>query len=151
MSLLEDDTFNECNQCILETSLIVTTPIKLLVMSLPARASKRLSVRLLAPFYTLWGPSTIGETCGKTAQSGNNVESFKKFPVRSFATESVTANEGGLSTSNKNQDQESTLFERTEKNILQRMYQKYSMPLQTNRILVAESLFQAATTQASDP
>lgn len=120
-------------------------------MSLPARASKRLSVRLSAPFYALWGPSTIGETCGKTAQSGNNIQCFNNFPVRSFATESVTANEGGLSTSNKKQDQESTLFERTEKNILQRMYQKYSMPLQTNRILVAESLFQAATSQASDP
>ncbi len=112
------------------------------------RASNRLSRRLSAPFYALWGPSAIGETYGKTAQSG----SFKDFRMRSLSTESINgANDGGLSTSNGKQDKASTLFERTEKNILQRMYQKYSMPLQTNRILVAESLFQAATSQASDP
>jgi hypothetical protein len=49
------------------------------------------------------------------------------------------------------QDQESTLVERADKNIIQRMFQKYSMSEQTNRILLAESLFQAATSQASDP
>lgn len=121
-------------------------------MSLPARASNRLSRRLSVPIRALWGPSVIGETGGKSAQTGNNRQCFENFPVRSFATETIDgANSSELSTTNRKQDQESTLLERTEKSILQRMYQKYSMPLQTNRILVAESLFQAATSQASDP
>mmetsp|Transcript_16932 Transcript_16932/g.39107 ORF Transcript_16932/g.39107 Transcript_16932/m.39107 type:complete len:282 (-) Transcript_16932:99-944(-) len=37
------------------------------------------------------------------------------------------------------------------KNIFQRTFKKYSISEQKNRILVAESLFQAATSQASDP
>jgi hypothetical protein len=51
----------------------------------------------------------------------------------------------------KEQEQSPTLMERTEKNILQRMYDKFSMSEQTNRILMAESLLQAATSQANDP
>lgn len=43
------------------------------------------------------------------------------------------------------------LLKRPKKNIFQRMFQKYSVSEQKNRILVAESLFQAATSQASDP
>jgi hypothetical protein len=42
-------------------------------------------------------------------------------------------------------------MERTDKNIIQRMYDKFSMSQQTNRILIAESLLQAATSQANDP
>ena len=54
--------------------------------------------------------------------------------------------------STKEQEQQSpTLMERTDKNILQRMYDKFSMSEQTNRILIAESLLQAATSQANDP
>jgi hypothetical protein len=52
----------------------------------------------------------------------------------------------------KEQEQTSpTLMERTDKNIIQRMYDKFSMSQQTNRILIAESLLQAATSQANDP
>ena len=51
----------------------------------------------------------------------------------------------------KEQEQSPTLMERTDKNILQRMYDKFSMSEQTNRILMAESLLQAATSQANDP
>ena len=51
----------------------------------------------------------------------------------------------------KEQEQSPTLMERTDKNILQRMYDKFSMSEQTNRILIAESLLQAATSQANDP
>ena len=53
--------------------------------------------------------------------------------------------------STKEQEQSPTLMERTDKNILQRMYDKFSMSEQTNRILMAESLLQAATSQANDP
>jgi len=44
-----------------------------------------------------------------------------------------------------------TMLERTNKNIIQCMYDKYSVSQQKNRILIAESLFQAAISQASDP
>lgn len=44
-----------------------------------------------------------------------------------------------------------TLFERSDKNILQRLWDKYSFSRQTNRILMAESFLEAAATQASDP
>ena len=53
--------------------------------------------------------------------------------------------------STKEQEQSPTLMERTDKNIIQRMYDKFSMSEQTNRILMAESLLQAATSQANDP
>ena len=42
-------------------------------------------------------------------------------------------------------------MDRSNKNIFERMYAKYSMKQQTHRILVAESLLQAALSQASDP
>mmetsp|Transcript_15870 Transcript_15870/g.18152 ORF Transcript_15870/g.18152 Transcript_15870/m.18152 type:complete len:97 (+) Transcript_15870:226-516(+) len=44
-----------------------------------------------------------------------------------------------------------TMLERTDKNFIHCMYDKYSMSQQKNRILIAESLFQAAISQASDP
>jgi len=46
---------------------------------------------------------------------------------------------------------EPTLLERSNKNFLERLYDKYSLSQQTNRILMAESFLQAATSQASDP
>jgi hypothetical protein len=46
---------------------------------------------------------------------------------------------------------EQTLMERSNKNVLERLYDKYSVSQQTNRILMAESFLQAATSQASDP
>jgi hypothetical protein len=49
------------------------------------------------------------------------------------------------------QQAEPTLLERSKKNILERFLDKYSVSRQTNRILIAESFLQAATTQASDP
>jgi len=120
-------------------------------MSLTATASKRFSRALSAPVYALQALNTIGETCGKTSQSNNSDFCVQDFRRRPFATESTSqAKNSDTSTINENQDQESTLSDRTNKNIFQRMHQKYSMSLQTNRILLAESLFQAATVQASD-
>jgi hypothetical protein len=46
---------------------------------------------------------------------------------------------------------EPTLMERSNKGLLERLYEKYSFSQQTNRILMAESFLQAATKQASDP
>ena len=43
------------------------------------------------------------------------------------------------------------LMERSEKGLFARFMDKYSIQSQTNRILVAECLLQAAITQASDP
>jgi hypothetical protein len=43
------------------------------------------------------------------------------------------------------------MMERSEKNIFAQFFDKYSVTQQTNRILVAESLLQAAIHQASDP
>jgi hypothetical protein len=51
----------------------------------------------------------------------------------------------------QDQQHEPTLLERSNKNIFQRMYDKYSFSQQTNRILMAESFLQAAISQASDP
>jgi hypothetical protein len=45
----------------------------------------------------------------------------------------------------------SPLLERSDKSFLSRLYEKHSLRQQTDRILVAESLLQAASTQASDP
>lgn len=116
-------------------------------MSLTARASKRFSRCLLAQMHAMPALNTIGETSGKTSHSNKN-----NFVRRPFATESTSqVKNSGTSSINEKQDEESTLSDRTNKNIFQRMHQKYSMSLQTNRILVAESLFQAATVQASDP
>lgn len=82
-------------------------------MSLPARASNRISRRLSVPIRALWGSSEIRG--GKSAQSGNN-ECFKNFSMRSFATETINgANNSEMSATNKKQDEESTLLERTEK------------------------------------
>ena len=50
-----------------------------------------------------------------------------------------------------NMEEEPTLIEKSNKNIFQKMYDKYSLSQQTNRILMAESFLQAAITQASDP
>lgn len=43
------------------------------------------------------------------------------------------------------------LMERSDKGFFARLFDKYSLSQQTNRILVAESFLQAATRQASDP
>jgi hypothetical protein len=43
------------------------------------------------------------------------------------------------------------LLERSDKGFLSRLYDQHSLRRQTDRILVAESLLQAATSQASDP
>lgn len=112
-------------------------------MSLTARATKRFSRSLSA--YALQALNTSGETYGKSSQRDNTCFRVQDFQRQSFSTEIISE------TKNENPDQESTLSERTNKNIFQRMHQKYSMSSQTNRILVAESLFQAATSQASDP
>ncbi len=42
------------------------------------------------------------------------------------------------------------LMERSDKGYFARLFDKYSLSQQTNRILVAESLLQAASRQASD-
>lgn len=115
-------------------------------MSLTARATKRFSRSLSAPMYALQALNISGgETYGKSSPSNKNCFRYQDFQRQSFSTEIISE------TKNEKQDQDSTLSERTEKNIFQRMHQKYSMSSQTNRILVAESLFQAATSQASDP
>jgi hypothetical protein len=44
-----------------------------------------------------------------------------------------------------------TLMERSSKSILAKFFDKYSLSKQTNRILMAESFLQAASSQASDP
>jgi hypothetical protein len=49
------------------------------------------------------------------------------------------------------QQAEPTLLDRSEKSFFERFLDKYSFSRQTNRILMAESFLQAATTQASDP
>jgi hypothetical protein len=49
------------------------------------------------------------------------------------------------------QQAEPTLLERSNKNILERFLDKYSLSRQTNRILIAESFLQAAITQSNDP
>lgn len=99
-------------------------------MNSAVRASNLFSRRLKAPASTLQSTlNVLGEMSGKR---------------QPFATESVRK-----PMVNEKQDQDSTMGER-DKNIIQRMYQKYSMSHQKDRILVAESLFQAATSQASD-
>jgi hypothetical protein len=49
------------------------------------------------------------------------------------------------------QEDSPSLMERSEKGFFARIFDKYSFSQQTNRILIAESLLQAATRQASDP
>lgn len=44
-----------------------------------------------------------------------------------------------------------TLMERSDKNVFSKFFDKYSLSQQTNRILMAESFLQAASSQASDP
>jgi hypothetical protein len=71
---------------------------------------------------------------------------------RQFSSTSTNnRNDDDDNDSTKEQEQSPTLLERTDKNIIQRMYDKFSMSQQTNRILIAESLLQAATSQANDP
>jgi len=126
-------------------------------MSLVAKISHRVSRRLAAPTNTLQLTlNAIGETGFKITKSNNNRRCYQNYDGRYFATEinkNTEDNTGNIGTAriNKKQDEEPTLIEQTDKNIIQRMYQKYSMSQQTNRILMAESLFQAATSQASDP
>ena len=50
-----------------------------------------------------------------------------------------------------NSPEAESLIDRSEKGFLQRLFEKYSISKQTNRILVAESLLRAAIKQASDP
>jgi hypothetical protein len=125
-------------------------------MSLAARASRRFPRRLAAPIHTLRSTlNAIGETGGKITHSNNNLPCCQNHHRRSFATVSqnnaeYNTDNVGTAGINEKQDQESSLVEPTDKNIIQRMFQKYSMSQQTNRILLAESLFQAATIQASD-
>ena len=127
-------------------------------MSLAARASLRFPRRLAAPIHTLRSTlNAIGETGVKiTHSNNNNRQCCQNHHRRSFATVSqknaeYNTDNNGTAGINEKQDQESTLVEPADKNIIQRMFQKYSMSEQTNRILLAESLFQAATSQASDP
>lgn len=126
-------------------------------MSLAARSSLRFPRRLAAPIHMLRSTlNAIGETGGKISHGHNNRRCCQNHHRRSFATVSqknVENNTNNNATAGiiEKQDQESTLVERADKNIIQRMFQKYSMSEQTNRILLAESLFQAATSQASDP
>jgi hypothetical protein len=47
-------------------------------------------------------------------------------------------------------DEPPSLLERSEKGLLQKIFDKYSFSQQTNRILMAESFLQAASRQASD-
>jgi len=127
-------------------------------MNLAANVSYRFSRRLAAPIYT--SQSTLyafGESDRKTTHDDNNYRCHQKYQRRSFATErnEITDDKtGGTGTKSSHEKLDlefSSKIDRTNKNIIQRMYQKYSMSEQTNRILVAESLFQAATSQASDP
>ena len=53
-------------------------------------------------------------------------------------------------TQSDNDAAQPTLMERNDKGFLKRLQDKYSFQKQTDRILVAESYLQAATTQASD-
>ena len=115
--------------------------------------SSRLELRLHTLEHYVYA---IGKTEGKTIRNnnawrGNVVANFstgkyvtvQSTNVRSFSTEiNATAgySQGESGTSHIN-----------DKSLLQRTFQKYSISKQKNRILMAESLFQAATTQASDP
>jgi hypothetical protein len=44
-----------------------------------------------------------------------------------------------------------SMMDRSEKSLFQKFFDRHSITKQTNRILVAESLLQAALRQASDP
>jgi len=62
------------------------------------------------------------------------------FPTSPPEESTTTANEAPVG-----------LMQRSEKGFFARVFDKYSFSQQTNRILVAESLLQAATRQASNP
>jgi hypothetical protein len=126
-------------------------------MNSAARESHRIARRFAARIPTL-NPNqkAIAETGGKINHRGSNHRRYQNHYHRFFATRSLKSAEHetgtlGTAKTNENQDEELTLIERTDKNIIQRVFGKYSMSQQKERILVAESLFQAATSQASDP
>jgi hypothetical protein len=79
------------------------------------------------------------------------IESLPSILCRRQFSSTSTNNRNDDDDSSKDQEQSPTLMERTDKNIIQRMYDKFSMSQQTNRILIAESLLQAAASQANDP
>lgn len=115
-------------------------------MILAAKSSLRYYRRLGAYASTLpnsFQASTVGVGApgGRVQNTGNGHQTNENFRRRLSTTAS----------SNVTQEQDPTATQRSGKNIIQQFYEKYSMSKQTNRILMAESLFQAATTQASDP
>ena len=92
-------------------------------------------------------PNPIEVKGGHISNQVNGRQSCQHFRRR-FST---AASDETRTTLDEKQEPEPTLMERTDKNIIQRMFEKYSMSKETNRILMAESMFQAATTQTSDP
>mmetsp|Transcript_4672 Transcript_4672/g.8822 ORF Transcript_4672/g.8822 Transcript_4672/m.8822 type:complete len:354 (+) Transcript_4672:126-1187(+) len=117
-------------------------------MNQVSKSSLRVARCLAAPVPVLQLiTNSIGVNGGHITNHENGRQSCQHFRRR-FST---AASNETRTTLDKKQEPEPTLMERTNKNIIQRIFEKYSMSKETNRILMAESLFQAATTQASDP
>lgn len=92
---------------------------------------RRCSRRMMAPAMS------AGRQWQSTTATNSRKEDFDESPPLPLNTDSS--------------ESPSPLMDRIDKNVFQRMYDKYSIKQQTNRILVAESFLQAATCQASDP
>mmetsp|Transcript_58902 Transcript_58902/g.65898 ORF Transcript_58902/g.65898 Transcript_58902/m.65898 type:complete len:141 (-) Transcript_58902:947-1369(-) len=77
--------------------------------------------------------------------------SFIKGDTSIFCRQFCSSTNSATATTRNHAKKNPTMLERTDKNFIHCMYDKYSMSQQKNRILIAESLFQAAISQASDP
>ena len=108
-------------------------------------SSRRLPPSFLA---SSWPASSNTEAATTTASNSPsllwNVNQNTDGIRRPFSSSVTTS-------SSDNTNNSKPLLERTDKNWFQRMIEKYSIKQQTNRILVAELLLQAAISQASDP
>ena len=123
-------------------------------MSLATKTSKTFARRVVMPTYSLISARYPFGEAVDTHDFGRR--SFQSYPRRNFSTkmdkiddlDTVDLVAGSI---DKKQGNDSNPIEKIKKNIFQRTFKKYSVSEQKNRILVAESLFQAATSQASDP
>jgi hypothetical protein len=116
-------------------------PLIMMFASSSLALSLRHGRRLVSPAVTTACRLQSTNASASISTSSNDESTAKEFEDRTLDTPLPPST--GTTTS--------TMMERSEKNIFAQFFDKYSVTQQTNRILVAESLLQAAIHQASDP
>ncbi|CAJ1956215.1 unnamed protein product [Cylindrotheca closterium] len=91
------------------------------------------------------------DTATDTSSTTSTSWTSSSPPFGSSVTFSTAANSGNDQQNEQAVEEQTSLLDKSDKNIFQKLFDRHSISRQTNRILIAESFLEAAITQASDP